>query len=359
MKLFRLSLSHIMGYLRSNPLTFFLFFVGTMLSCFVFLYFYGNALRPNGYQEENSLEYRVFEVGFPQNTPITAEKISVLDSFGIEEVQMMCHVNLPTEYQTSVPDQTRVELCAVRENGTALGQTLFSKEQLRGEGILADKIYGNAVTQLTINGRVFPVWGNVDNGSGILFTPFDTYMHHFHEATYLMFLTKTVLSPEEIVAAGRLLETTFPSMDGYLAPDIIMQADADQRQDDILNAGLLYLAALLSFLFLFQFLLSSLQREAGIYRLVGASKGTLFVLLLGEVLCLAIVSAGCTVFLHQVFYDPFFSKLNQTEAYLPYSLTDYLFVILGASVLSILASLPFLAHFLHHTPIEGRHRDTK
>lgn len=69
MKLLRLSFLRIASHIQRNRLTFCLFFVGAMLSSFVFLYFYGNAMKGQISERENSVSYRMFECALTKMCP--------------------------------------------------------------------------------------------------------------------------------------------------------------------------------------------------------------------------------------------------------------------------------------------------
>ena len=97
MKLLRLSFLRIASHIQTHRLTFCLFFVGAMVSSFVFLYFYGNAMKSQIAERENSVSYRMFEVCFDKNVPIQEKQLHVLDKYGIEEVFTSCLVTLPEE----------------------------------------------------------------------------------------------------------------------------------------------------------------------------------------------------------------------------------------------------------------------
>ena len=97
MKLLRLSFLRIASHIQRNRLTFCLFFVGAMLSSFVFVYFYGNAMKGQISERENNVSYRMFEVCFDENVSLREAQLHVLDDYGIEEVFTSCQVTLPED----------------------------------------------------------------------------------------------------------------------------------------------------------------------------------------------------------------------------------------------------------------------
>ena len=125
-------------------------------------------------------------------------------------------------------------------------------KMLNVEKARADKIYGNDRTSMEINGIDFPILKRLDSGSGVLYVPLATYLQYFGETDYLVFQTKEILSPEEIQAANEKLKAAFPEASATLFPDVFMETDHQMARNDQVNAALLYVVSLVSFLFLFQ-----------------------------------------------------------------------------------------------------------
>ncbi|MDY4171509.1 MAG: FtsX-like permease family protein [Evtepia sp.] len=356
MKLLRLSFSRICGYWHNHRLTFLLFFLGAMASSFVFLYFYGNSMNQTIAIEEDDLAYHAFEVWFDGNTPVTEEQLRCLDHYGMADVQITSKAELPPELVAKTPDQAPIEVSTARENGEKLNYPIFSSEQLEQGGVLADKVYGTDLSSITINGIQFPVVGTVDHGAGVLFLPFDTYMKHVGQAHYILFLSTDILSRREIKQALNDLEMAFPTMDGCQGPDANMDADRESQSRDLVDTCILYVVSLLSFLFLFKYLQDQSREEAITYRLVGISQPKLFALILSEVGVLSLVACFLTCVIHMAFYPSFFSKLNMTETWIPYTAIDYLIVLGSTVLLALLTSLPFILTCLRDTPIGLRNR---
>lgn len=356
MKLIRMSLGRIGGSMRSNRLTFTLFFLGAVISSFVFIYFYGNALKVNIAVTENSEDYRLYEVEFSENTPVTTQQLHALDNYGVTEVQVSCKVTLPEEDQKKLPDATKMELFTFRDNMEAMGEGLFTQEQLGQDGVLIDKTYGYGRAEISVDGMSFPVVGTIDNGMGGIRIPFDSYMKHFGKATHVMILLNTVLPQKEIAEATQRLQKTFPQASGYLAPDYSMKTDQKEQTQEVVGAGLLYMVSLLCFLFLFKYLLDQNRGENVICRMVGARRGTLFRMVLLEVGILALAASALACLVHVLFYDSVFHKLNMTTAWISYSVGDYLLVLAVTVALALVTALPFSISCLRNTPVELKSR---
>ena len=356
MKLLRLSFFRIASHIQRNRMTFCLFFVGAMLSSFVFLYFYGNAMKGQISERENSVSYRMFEVCFDENVPLREAQLHVLDDYGIEEVFTSCQVTLPEDLADKQFAGMPQEVTAALYDWRTTQPDLFSSDIQGKTGVLADKIYGNDRTSMEINGIDFPILKRLDSGSGVLYVPLATYLQYFGETDYLVFQTKEILSPEEIQAANEQLKTAFPEASATLFPDVFMETDQQLARSDQINAALLYVVSLVSFLFLFQYMEEQNQMENVVYQIVGAKRRQIFGMILLEVGVLAAVACLLTEVLHAVFYEPVFSKLNMTETWITYSVKEYGVILLLTVMLALATAVPFFVSCLRETPVGLRRK---
>lgn len=356
MKLLRLSLFRMVGYLQVHRMMFLLFFVGTMLSSFVFLYFYGNSLKYTVTVGDNDPEYRLFELFLPEGTPVTEEQVNLLDHYGIDEVSLATTAVLPPELASKVPEQAYLEVMTARENGEKIGLLLFTPEQKEKGGILVDKIFGYDLEEMTVNGKVFPVAGTIDHGNGGIIVPTNLFLQEFATANSISWITSDILSEREIEAAVEEINTAFPQQEGLYTPEEALAEAAEVQQKEILQAGLMYMVSLLSFLFLFQYLQEKTRTENAIYQVLGADKGTIFFLVFLEIGLLAFAACGLTSLIHAIGYERLFSRLNMMEIYIPYTLTDYLIVLAATTLLSLVTAIPFVVSCLRQSPVELRTR---
>lgn len=356
MKLLRLSFFRIANHIQRNRMTFCLFFVGAMLSSFVFLYFYGNAMKGQISERENNVSYRMFEVCFDENVSLRETQLHVLDDYGIEEAFTSCQVTLPEDLADKQFAGMPQEVTAALYDWRTTQPDLFSPDIQGKTGVLADKIYGNDRTSIEINGIDFPILKRLDSGSGVLYVPLATYLQYFGETDYLVFQTKEILSPEEIQAANEQLKATFPEASATLFPDVFMETDHQMARNDQINAALLYVVSLVSFLFLFQYMEEQNQMENVVYQIVGAKRRQIFGMILLEVGVLAAVACLLTEVLHAVFYEPIFSKLNMTETWITYSVKEYGVILLLTVMLALATAVPFFVSCLRETPVGLRRK---
>lgn len=351
MKLIRLSLSRVAGYITNHRLTFTLFLLGITLSSLVFIYFYGNALKTQIAEAENDANYRVFEVFFEENIPLSEDALSLLDSYGIIEVSTRCPATLPEELAKRTPSPTQLTVTAARYNQELLGYPLFTADQLTQFGVLIDKMYGSQLEEILINDTLLPVLGTVNNGSGVIFASMETYLAAFGQTSHLSYQLAEIPTAEEIAEISQRLMEAFPENAGMIVPDFFIQSDQQQSFSELLSAALLYIVSILCFLFLFKYLLDQNRMENIICQMTGASRKQVFGMILLEVAELAGGACLIAILIHSSFYNVFFGKLNTTEVWITYSLGDYLIILVTTVILSLITALPFLIACLQDTPI--------
>lgn len=358
MKFFRLVFVRIIGYIQNFRLVFFLFFIGAVVSSFAFIYFYGNSLKYQVSTSENSEDYRIFEVYFSSNEEVSIDQLHVMDQYNILDVGVTCLVDIPEKYDHNVPENIPRTMGALLNNGDALSTTdssgisgIFNKNELNKTNVVIDKIYGNNIKNIEINGINFPVSDTLDNGTGVIYAPINTYMQYFGTANYITFLTANILNEQEIQEAKECLEKAFPAASEIVAPDIYIQIDKDEQTSNIIATSIMYIVSLFSFLFLLKYILDCNNLENSMYYLIGAKRTKVFLLIFTEAAVLSIVSTLIAIFIHSFFYEDIFQHFNMTQTPILYRTFDYIFILLITVSLSLITTIPFIFASLRDTPI--------
>ncbi len=113
----------------------------------------------------------------------------------------------------------------------------------------------------------------------------------------------------------------------------------------------IYLISILSFLFLFQYLIQENSYENVVYSLVGARKSSVVGIACMELTLLSGGSALLAGLLHAALYKPLFVHIN-IYGEVPYTLGDYLLCFFLTVALSLAALTPFLATYTHRSLAE-------
>lgn len=351
MKLFRLALLRIGGYMKNYRLTFVLFFLGAVFSSLAFTYFYGNALSHRLANAENQSDYRIFDVYFSENEKISTDQLHVLDSYGILDVNVSCAVSIPEAYKKDLPPAPPCVSALLYNGERYQDEPLYTADVLETDCIIVDKTYISHIDDFKINGTQFEVAKTSDSGMGKIYAPIKTYMKYFGSANFISFYTKDILSEEETQSAAEQLKRTFPNAAEIVSPDAYTQEGKTDQAANILRTSLMYMLSLFSYLFLFKYMIDCSRAENVVYYLTGASKRKVFSLIALETVILSAAASLSAIFIHTTFYDSFFCKLNMTQAMITYALRDYLFILLSTVLLSLLTTIPFIISSIRHTPI--------
>lgn len=352
MKLIHLALIRIGGYIKHYRLVFILFFLGAVISSFVFTYFYGNTQFLRNDKTENSFLLRLFEVYLPENQPIQPEQLHLLDEYGISEVELRHTCVLPEETLERLPPGVPTYVTSFLYNLEKEGNgPLFSPEALTQGRLIVDKAYGEGVQSLTIDGQDFPVMDTVTHGMGVIYAPIQFFMEEFGSVYYLSFQTETILSREDMEAAYSRLQEAFPDAGQIIAPSQYIEVTQDLQTSGLARNALTYVVSLLSFLFLFKYMLDCSKLENVVSYIVGANKRSVFAILTLETILLSAAASLCAILIHAAFYTDVFSRWNQSDTPFTYTALDYGVILLSTVVLALITTLPFLFASLRNTPV--------
>lgn len=345
MKVIRLAVRHIIGYFQNNGLILVLFSLGAILSSFVFIFFYGNSMQGKIHEAENDFNYRTYEVWFESPRVVTIEELYALDAFPLAIFSLTGPIEIPPEYRAKVYEELKLYVVASWGNEGVLDESIQRLQDLTGDGMLLPKAYGENITEFTLGDVSLPVIGQSENPSAF-FVTVNTYLKYY-QAEMIQYGFNDQLSIDDAQGVEQILRATFPDATYIVTPDFYKQLDWQTDAPTLIRISVLYIVSLVSFLFLFKYLIDQTRSENIVYNLVGAKKRTVFQILITEILLLSVLASVLAIALHKLFYDSVFSKLNITTAYISYTWKDYLLILLVTAGLSLLAALPFLFSYRH------------
>lgn len=342
MKYIKLSLSRIAGYIFQNKLIFVLFFIGSMLSSFVFIYFYGNEMSSKRITAENGLEFRSFEVWFDSDIKITDQDLELLDAYQTEAVTVSSTIQIPEEYEHLIMEDTRVYLAAEISKLTNMSD-MFEELDQNTDVVMLPKIFGENIDEFMINDVPLRVVGRTDNRV-VCFVPMATFQRLFAADT-IYYTLENQLTQAELREAEEILENSFPNAQNIITPDTHKTYAAQRDVSALVRIAGLYILAVISFLFLYKYLFDQTNYENIIYNVVGSTKSVVLKIMLIEIVLLTSVSTGFAAVIHALFYEPFFSRINKSALYIPYHFLDYFLVMIFTVSLSLISTLPFVINY--------------
>ena len=337
-----LALLRIRTYARKNTLIFCLFLLGAVLSSLSFLFFYGNSMADKRNMAQNSLSYRTFTLYGDRNW--TMEDLQSLwdSASGSLDVRVSHTVELP-----AASEYPELSVQAFLNNNAGVyfyqGQTSFTPEQLERDCAIAPSNTGDF---LNLEGMEFPVVGRTHHFSNdVVFIPIRSFLEHgFSPDSVELILDATPTRKENNHILERLA-VLFPET-SIADPYQSIRADQSRNPGGVAMISGIYLISILSFLFLFQYLIQENSYENVVYTLAGAKKSSVVCIACMELTLLSGGSALLAGLLHAALYKPLFVHIN-IYGQVPYTLGDYLLCFFLTVALSLAALTPFLATYTH------------
>lgn len=342
-----LALLRIQTYARKNTLIFCLFLLGTVLSSLSLLFFYGNSMADKRNMARNSLPYRTFILYGDRNW--TMEDLRSLRdaASGSLDVRVSHTVELP-----AASEYPELSVQAFLNNNAGVyfyqGQTSFTPEQLEQDCAIAPSNSGDS---LNLEGMESPVVGRTHHFSNdVVFIPIHSFLEHEFSPDSVELILDTIPTRKENNRILEQLSILFPETsiaDHYQS----IRTDQSRNPGGVAMISGIYLISILSFLFLFQYLIQENSYENVVYSLVGARKSSVVCIACMELTLLSGGSALLAGLLHAALYNPFFVHIN-IYGQVPYTLWDYLLCFFLTVALSLAALTPFLATYTRRSLAE-------
>lgn len=342
-----LALLRIQTYARKNTLIFCLFLLGAVLSSLSFLFFYGNSMADKRNVARNSLSYRTFTLYGDRNW--TMEDLQSLwdSASGSIDVRVSHTVELPV-----ASEYPELSVQAFLNNNAGVyfyqGQTSFTPEQLEQDCVIAPSNSGDS---LNLEGTEFPVVGRTHHFSNdVVFIPIRSFLEHGFSLDSAELILDTIPTRKENNRILERLSALFPET-SIADPYQSIQADQSRNPGGVAMTSGIYLISILSFLFLFQYLIQENSYENAVYTLAGAKKSSVVCIACMELTLLSGGSALLAGLLHAALYKPLFVHIN-IYGEVPYTLGDYLLCFFLTVALSLAALTPFLATYTRRSLAE-------
>ena len=342
-----LALLRIRTYARKNALIFCLFLLGAVLSSLSFLFFYGNSMADKRNMAQNSLSYRTFTLYGDRNW--TMEDLQSLRDAASGSLDIRVSHTVELSSESEYPE---LSVQAFLNNNAGVyfyqGQTSFTPEQLKQDCAIAPSSVGDS---LNLEGTEFPVVGHTRHfDNNVVFIPIRSFLEHEFSLDSAELILDTIPTRKENNRILEQLSILFPET-SIADPYQSIQADQSRNPGGVAMTSGIYLISILSFLFLFQYLIQENSYENVVYSLVGARKSSVVCIACMELTLLSGGSALLAGLLHAALYNPFFVHIN-IYGQVPYTLGDYLLCFFLTVALSLAALTPFLATYTHRSLAE-------
>lgn len=367
MKLLRLIRSRVKQYWVTNRLILCLFLVGGVLSSIAFTFFYGNMIRYLKYRTSTDDTYRTYTVSLtdhwgtdiPKPEPgIFIDEVEALSANDLVEsvsVEYLFAFDASVEYDippghygTDAFHRIQAKIGDQWDLPRLTGSADF--EKYPDGAVVPEESVVQIGDTFTIGGKTLTVIGK--HGFYECLVSYQTFLELCDSVDIMTLVTKDRQDIRND-PMKKLLNEMYPDI---RVEDPSYWAESyEKRAVETLAFGIgpAYAVSITSFLFLLRYLMDAMLGTTIVSRMVGATKGKIFALCLGEaaVLCAAADAVGIAI--HWIFYDEVFKNLNSVEdlVYLP---EDYLYIFLIMLGLGMTVAVLFVRKYAKLSPAASR-----
>ncbi len=379
MKTLRLAFSRIITYFLENKIIFVLYFIGTVASVFMMIFYYGNTLTFKTGVNNDSISFRLFQIDFTFSQNVTAEALEKLKSFeqdyDIQDIILYSVLDkngndtIDPEYTVEYEQGQKVycfsgdEIPPITylEEGTTDGNVIpvesylynnndvmynpksniFTDKQLKQNVTVAPK---GKTENIKIQGQDFKTIRNESVSDYVI--PIEKYFDSNIRTCRIEICVSERFSKDSMSLYSDFLDDWLKELYPDSAFDIKTPGTYYGSEDAANMQGFatiiaVFIVALISFMLLLKYLMDSCRRENSILMMVGAKRKRIILINLLENIILTLSSSAVAVVLHIALYDSLVTKINLYKN-ITYSAQDYLIIVLLAIGLSLIVQIPFI-----------------
>ena len=194
---------------------------------------------------------------------------------------------------------------------------------------------------------IYCSWKNYKFDLNIVFIPLHAFLTNGFNQSSIEVILDSVPSRHTNNELLRQISELLP--DAVISdPFELIQADQSKNLEGIVLSSGVFLISILSFLSLFQYLVSENSYENAVYSIVGASNKSVIIITLLEIIILSSAAAFIACIVHVTCYDLLFVKINIYGS-IRYSIYDYLVCFVLEILISFAAVLPFVCYSSTHS----------
>ncbi|NLJ31372.1 MAG: ABC transporter permease [Clostridiales bacterium] len=357
MKQWSLAFDNIKNLFRKNKLIFMLFFIGMTVCIICFIYFYGNTMSYKVNEAKNLDLLRTYRITFSPAEQTDHHMPAFLDGEPVEDIILQSEIPFQKiQYQEmnsifkEMYQNGAVPFCASVKNRTTLyaeqGRVTFHPDELENASpvlivpylFLSRHSISNQDHPLLIDGTRFRMIGACTLNT--FYIPVNTFFKMGLSSTGMKVVFKNILSVQQEQAFYRKINARFPSAK-ITGPEPFKEFQKENAPTELFMVGIVYVMALISFMFLMKYMIDENRRELVIYSIAGASQRQISRQLILQITLLSVLASIAAIALYVCFYNLLFSKINITEN-ITYNWRDYGIILIFSVLLADLTAYPFL-----------------
>lgn len=367
MKLLQLISSRIRQYWIHNRLILVLFLIGGILSSIAFTFFYGNMVRYLDYRTSTDTTYRTYSVsladewggGMIRPEPaIFANQVEALYvNDMVEGITVGYFFAFDDSVEYDIPrgnfgmDAFHRIKAKVGDQWEPVGLTGSADFEKHPDGaVVPEESVAQIGDTFTIGGKTLTIIGKYAFSECIV--SYQTFLELGKSIDTMILLTKE-RHPIYNDPMEKLLEEMYPDLRRSAPGHWAEYYEKQVVETVVFGIGPAYAVSITSFLFLLRYLMDAMLNTTIVSRMVGATKGKIFALCLGEAAVLCAVTDAVGIWIHWALYDEVFKNLNSVED-LVYFPEDYLYIFLIMLGLGMAVAALFVRKYAKLSPVASR-----
>lgn len=367
MKLLQLISSRIRQYWIHNRLILILFLIGGILSSIAFTFFYGNMVRYLDYRTSTDTTYRTYSVSLTDHWGTSVPKPE--PAIFIDQVEALYANELvksvSVEYFFAFDDSVEYDIprgnfgmdafhrikAKVGDQWELIGLTGSADFEKHPDGaVVPEESVAQIGDTFTIGGKTLTIIGKSFYSE--CFVSYQTFLELGKSIDIMTLITKERQDIRNDPMKN-LLNEMYPDI---RVEDPSYWAESYEKravETLVFGIGPAYAVSITSFLFLLRYLMDAMLNTTIVSRMVGATKGKIFALCLGEAAVLCAVTDAMGIWIHWALYDEVFKNLNSVED-LVYFPEDYLCIFLIMLGLGMTVAALFVRKYAKLSPVASR-----
>lgn len=349
-----LIISGIGSFKKNNPVVFFVYIIGYMLMCFVFIYVYTNFMPRVIAGADNRSESKYYCFSIPEvNNNCDYEKLyEYLRTFN----PLYCNLSTDISMGELIEDRKDNEKVRVLtrmdsdfkdyffsgiDNPKKVNEALMNNENII---ILPKSLDYNEKTITIENDEFFVI--SADYGNPDVVLPFYAFKKYFTPKYITIVVGETLRNGRHEEFLNQIQNEFGLSVD--YEPSEFLGSDYEINMYYTKKIAVVFGVAVCVFMMLVRFLLEYSKYEYTIYRLAGAGYDTVISLVFLQTIIINSMLIILSIGLYKLFYDAFFEKINMyREIYM--KISDFCFMSGILLMFSTIAIVPFIIYSIRNS----------
>lgn len=358
--------NRISGYFLTNRLIFLFYTIGAIMAAIVLMYAYGNILSYNKFQVDNNYEYKIYKKNYQSYSLdfVTESSDNLKAKYNaIKNIYVTKKYNSKDSIDFSKYKGGAFYLVADLKDGYSFyeysGRVDFTQDEKDGvehavilPTVGVDNSNMNSIigSKIQILGTNFTVIGLYQTQNPVIIIPFNDFKSKTDEIDWTYINTGSILNKKSIDEIYEVYSKN--DSDIKMETPSIESGSIRDYTGRIVSVINMYILAMISFLFLFKYLIDCRSYENTIMSLCGATKNKITKMIMIDNIIMSSFPTLIGMAIYAILKPILFDKISlEGIVFGPF---DYLIIYFCVIIASLLTSIPFMVNFYFKNPIDTK-----